>query len=156
MKTQSRRALAPVLATVVIIASTIVITVATGGFIYGTLGSSANAALVGVQTVKMPSDINTGFTFIFCYPNAGNFAGGYVELFNSGTAPTRLISLTFNYAGSSQTIVPQGSCEFAPDTILYVIVVAMPLVFPPFPGSPYSGYVSAANGAEIMFDGTFV
>lgn len=151
-----RKAIAPILATVIIIASTIVITVAMGGFIFGTLGNSANAALVDAQNVEMPADIDTGFTFLLCAPNQGNFFGGYVALYNSGTVATRVDALTFTYAGSTQTMVPQGSCVIPPETSLYVLVVALPLVFQPIIGNPYSGYVSAANGAEILFDGSFV
>lgn len=148
--------MAPILATVIIVASTIVISVAMGGFIYGTLGTSANSALVDAQSVQIPADIDTGFAFLLCAPNQGNFFGGYVALYNSGTVATHVNALTFTYAGSTQTMVPQGTCVIPPDTSLYVLVVALPLMFQPVTGNPYSGYVSAANGAEILFDGSFL
>lgn len=158
LKAQSRRAVAPIIATVVLVSATIVTSVVMGSFVYGTEGSSANTALVQAQATQIPYTIATGFTFLLCAPNQGNFVGvsGYIQLYNYGTKAVKISSLHFTYAGQTVVQAPTGPCVAPPDQSVYLLIVALPLTTPPTTGVPYTGYVSVSNGAEVLFTGDFM
>lgn len=158
LRSQRRRGIAPILAMVMVVSATLVTSVVLGAFAYGTLGSSADVALVQVEASQIPFTIGTGFTFLLCAPNPGNFVGvsGYIQLYNSGTKATKVDSLHFTFAGQTVVRVPSGPCTVLPEQSVYVIVVALPLDTVPSTGAPYGGYVSTHNGAEVLFTGAFL
>ena len=150
-----RRAISPIIATVLIIAVTLIASVAIGGFVFGTTASGENTAQVAVVGITIPASVDLGPSIVTCSPNNGNTFGGYIQLYNSGTAATSANSLIFNYGGSAYTVAPSGSCIVAPETSLYLLIISLPIPSTAMTGDPYSGYVSTGNGAEVLFVGTF-
>lgn len=158
--TSARRAISPLIATVVIIAITLIASVAVSGFVFGFSASAENTALVQVTSITIPTTVNLGITVVVCSPNSGNSFGGYVQLYNSGTAATYVNSLVFTYAGDTLSVVPSGipgvSCTIPPESSLYLLVISLPVSMSIPVGNPYTGYVSTSNGADVLFVGSFV
>ncbi|HEV2389999.1 MAG TPA: archaellin/type IV pilin N-terminal domain-containing protein [Nitrososphaerales archaeon] len=155
----TRRAISPLIATVVIIATTLIASVAISGFVYGFSSSAENNALVEVTGIMIPTTVNLGVTVVVCSPNSGNSFGGYVQLYNSGTVATYVNSLVFTYAGVTLSVAPSGipgvSCTVPPESSLYLLVISLPVSLSSPVGSPYTGYVSTSNGADVLFLGSF-
>lgn len=149
-----RRGVSQILATVVIVAITLVSSVAIGGFVFGTLGSSANTAQVTVVSVAVPAAVGLGVTVAFCSVATGNTEGGLIELYNSGTKATDASGLTLVYNGESADVsLAGGPCSIPPESSLYVVILSLP--YQTTTGTPYTGYVSTANGAEVLLTGAF-
>jgi flagellin-like protein len=150
-----RRGISPILATVLIIAVTLVASVAIGGLAYGVLGSAANSAQVQVMTTIVPAAIGYGVDYAYCSTTPGNIFGGYIQLYNSGTGSTSARVINFVYDGVTVDLNPSSAnpCTIAPDSSLYLVILSLPLAVSR--GVPYSGFVSTANGAEVLFTGTF-
>jgi flagellin-like protein len=150
-----RRAISPILATVLIIAVTLVASIAIGGLAYGVLGSAADSAQVQVMTTTVPAAIGYGVNYAYCSTTPGNIFGGYIQLYNSGTGSTSARDISFVYDGATVLLTPSSAnpCTIAPDSSLYLVILSLPLAVST--GVPYSGYVSTANGAEVLFTGTF-
>ena len=136
---RSRRAISPVLATILLIAITLIAAVAVGGFVFGLFGTFTSTAQVSAGTVTCAGtpevcnlilqNVGSGNTAItgICYLN---FAGGpYL-----GTAAVVSGSLK---AGSSATV----TCTGPPSEHAAA-------------GSQVTGYVTLGNGAEVLFAGT--
>jgi len=156
----SRLGIAPIIATVLIIVSTIILSAAVTSSIFGLSSSAANTAQVQVTGITVPTEVLLGVSVVVCSPSIGNTFGhsfgGYVALSNTGTVSTRANSLIFSFAGTTVDVIPTGSCNVAPDSTLYLQVIALPVTLIATSGDPYAGYVSMANGAEVLFVGSFV
>jgi hypothetical protein len=156
--------MAPIIATVVIIVTTLVLSVAVTGFIFGLSSSSANTAEVEVVGTTIPTEVNVGASIAVCSPNpissGGGFGpgggGGMMALHNSGTVSARANSLVITFAGGTYDVVPSGSCYVAPDSTLYLLVFSLPATISVITGTPFVGYVSMGNGADVLFAGSFV
>jgi hypothetical protein len=153
---RGRRALSPILATVVIISTTLIASIAVSGFVFGLSGSAENTALVSVVGISIPTTVDLGPSIVVCSPNSGNSFGGVVRLYNSGTASTQAAFLVFTYAGVTFSVRPSGSCTISPESSLYLLVISLPVTLSVDVGAPFTGYVSTANGAEVLFTGSFV
>jgi len=136
---RSKRAISPVLATVILIAITLIVAVAIGGFVFGLFGTFTSTAQVSAGTVTCSGtpevcalvlqNTGTANTVITGVCNL-NFAGGsYV-----GTAA--LVSGSLK-AGSSATVTCTG-----------------PAAQHATAGTQITGYVALGNGAEVLFAGT--
>lgn len=152
----SRRGISPIVATVLIIAITLVASVAVGGFTYGIFGSSANTAQVSVDASSVPAAVGLGATLVYCSGGSevGAAVSGYLALYNSGTAATTATSLVFNYDGAAISTQLSGPCTIAPESTDYVIIISLP--YQTSVGVQYGGYVSTSNGAEVLFAGAFI
>src|SRR5689334_2143472 len=82
----TRRAISPIIATVLIIAVTLIAAVAIGGFVFGIFGSSSSTAQVSVtsQNLVAASNLLAGTTATFACNVAG--AANNLVLTNTGTA----------------------------------------------------------------------
>ncbi len=146
--------MAQIISVVLIVAVTLVSSVVVGGFVFGTIGSSANEAQVGAIRTAVPASVGEGFTYVYCSVAPGNsVSDGYIELYNSGTKATIADSLSFVYDGATVQTTLTGPCNVLPDTSVYLIIIAFPYFTPS--GTPYSGFVSTDNGAEVLFNGAF-
>ena len=149
-----RRAISPIISSVLLIAITLVATTAIGGFAFGTFSSSANTAEVAVIKTAVPAEVGVGVTYAYCATSTGNSVGdGILELYNSGTAGTSAELLTIVYDGASVPVTLTGPCTILPESAVYVLILALPYLVDT--GVPYTGYVSTGNGAEILFTGDF-
>ena len=121
--------------------------------VYGTLGSSANSARVEVTGTMVPAAVALGVTYVVCASASGNSFAGYIQLYNSGTSATVATSFTMTYAGSVVQVPLSGSCKIAPESTLYLVIYSLPYFVNT--GVAYTGYVSTANGAEVLLASAF-
>lgn len=157
---QRRKAISPIVATVLIIAATLIAFAAVLGYIFGIFGSSANTANISASS---PS-ISHSFTAETSYPTTAATYGTIV-LSNTGTANTTVSSGTISFGshtfallvGSSGT----ASCTSAtPCTVgsgksftLYVYINAGTTTATS--GEAFNGVIDLANGEQASFTGTF-
>src|SRR5437899_12166740 len=81
-RSRGRRAISPIVATVLIVAVTLVASVAIAGFVFGVFGTSTNSAQVAVTAASLRSSdfltTNAGITF-----TCGAATGSFLTLSNS-------------------------------------------------------------------------
>ena len=159
---RGRRAISPIVATVLIVAVTLVASVAIAGFVFGIFASQGNSAQVAVTATAMKAadflaaGTSTGFT-------CGAATGSYLTLTNSGTAPASVTSMTIVVAGVSNTFgLTAGSCSVNavgaasnnPQSLLLVSALSKVTVNA-VAGNAFTGTVTLNTGAILIFAGTF-
>ena len=149
----TRKAVSPVIATVILIAITLIAAIAVAGFIFGTFGSFEN-----VPEVSASSSLSSQ-----------NGLSGSVTLYNSGNSPATVMGLTLTYAGqtctavyssSSPTVGPSGSLALSIQAGTFNFSnsydcgqVGTPSVAQA--GMAYTGQVALAGGAQVPITGIF-
>ncbi|QQG49312.1 MAG: type IV pilin N-terminal domain-containing protein [archaeon] len=134
-----RKAISPVLATVILIAITLVAAVAIAGFVFGLFGSFTNTAQVSASNVS-------------CDAASGRCTVGLLNTGTSNTSTTGSCSETYSGAtqtsnNSTQAVVTAGAgavsftCSFA--------------WVPGTSGSQVTGSISLTNGGNVLFSGSF-
>jgi len=159
---RGRRAISPIVATVLIVAVTLVASVAIAGFVFGIFASQGNTAQVAVTATAMKAadfkaaGTSTGFS-------CGAAAGSYLTLTNSGTAPASVTSMTVVVAGVSNTFgLTVGTCAVNavgaatnnPQSLLFVAALSKVTV-DAVAGNAFTGTVTLSNGAILIYAGTF-
>ena len=157
-----RKAISPIIATVLIIAVTLIAAVAIGGFVFGIFGTSSQAAQISVTgTTLTAAGFGTGSAGdITCVTTAP--AAPYLTLTNSGSASAAVTGITIVWAGANNnyalhaattcSVGAAGStsavtfAEFTTTPKTSVATVA---------GQTYSGTVTLSNGAQLLFTGTW-
>ncbi len=162
-----RKAISPIIATVLIIAVTLIAAVAIGGFVFGIFGSSSNSSEVQVTSIALTAAlINAGSGTTSC--QTGSIANS-LGLSNTGTSAASVTAATITYGGSVYTwnLVSLG-CSVTPAGETGSLSVGNPLYLtlsgaasPAFPGgassgASYTGTVTMSNGAILIFAGTFI
>ncbi|MBI4258329.1 MAG: type IV pilin N-terminal domain-containing protein, partial [Thaumarchaeota archaeon] len=98
----SRRGISPVIATVILVAVTLVAGVSIGGFVFGLFGTQTNTAQVTGASSTFPSGALGGTgTAITCETGLGY---GAFSLRNVGTANAVVTEMTLTYGGQSYTM----------------------------------------------------
>ncbi len=159
-KYAQRKAISPIIATVLIIAVTLIAAVAIGGFVFGIFGSSSNSAQVSVtaQAIKA-ADSNTGGGTQFAW---GAAAGDFVTLTNTGSAATTVTGMTITWAGAVNSFTPPttltytiGAAGSATAVQSILLQASFHLATVGAPGQTYTGTVTLGNGAVLIFTGSF-
>jgi len=159
---RGRRAISPIVATVLIVAVTLVASVAIAGFVFGIFASQGNTAQVAVTATALKAadfiaaGTSTGFS-------CGAATGSYLTLTNSGTAQASITSMTLVVAGVSNTFALTGAnCVVAavgaaannPQSMLFVAVLGKVTVNA-VAGNAFTGTVTTNTGAILIYAGTF-
>jgi len=161
-----RKAISPIIATVLIIAVTLIAAVAIGGFVFGIFGSSSNSAQVQVTGIALVgATLAAGSNAATPTCNTAATANS-ITLTNTGTAAAIATSLSITYGGAVYTFTITGTCTVTPAGQGFVVagkgnplVVSMAvtdLVTGATSGASYSGTVTMSNGAILIFAGTFI
>ena len=141
LHSQKRKAISPVLATVILIAITLIAAIAVAGFVFGLFGSFTSSARVQVST----STLAHGIT-------------GSLLILNTGTSNTNVNSMSLTYGGQTCAPVSNGGAALtitagvAPGITDAVTAGACAAGTP---GEAYSGILYLSNGAQVPFTGTF-
>jgi len=143
-----RKAISPVLATVILIAITLIAAIAIAGFVFGLFGSFTSTARVS----------ETGTALVHGTLAAG--PTGSITVMNTGTLNTNANSMTLTWGGATcspamavttvnaggalvtLTIAGVGSCGVAPMTASNA-------------GEAFTGSIALSNGGQIPFSGVF-
>jgi len=159
---KQRRAISPIIATVLIIAVTLIAAVAIGGFVFGIFGSSSNVAQIGVTgTAMLAADFKTGgststFTCATTAP-----ATAYITLTNTGTAAATVVSVTITWAGSNNAFSGPSTCSVggagSATATSYIVfpTTSTVLTSNAAAGQTYNGVATLSNGATVLFTGTW-
>ena len=109
-RSYSRRAISPIIATVLIIAVTLIAAVAIGGFVFGIFGTSSQAATISVTgTTLTAAGFGTGTSgTITCVTSAP--AVPYITLTNGGSAGSQVTGVTIVWAGQNNNFAMTASC----------------------------------------------
>jgi len=162
-KHSQRRAISPVLATVILIAITLIAAIAVAGFVFGLFGSFTSSASV--------SEIGSNFaaggtTAALALPGAAPYCGTtppgsgyYLEFTNTGTANTAIDSVSLSYGGSTASVTinnPSANCIAKAGAQEYVYFTALEVGgAAAASGQRYSGSASLGNGGSVSYTGTF-
>jgi len=144
-----RKAISPVLATVILIAITLIAAIAVAGFVFGLFGSFTSSVRVQVST----ETIYHGALGIGAAPPASTML-----LLNTGTSNTNANGLTLTYGGQSCAPAITGApvavtAGVAPGVSLTITVGSCTVASTA--GESFSGLVSLSNGAQVPFSGQF-
>jgi len=150
LHSRKRKAISPVLATVILIAITLIAAIAVAGFVFGLFGSFTSSARVQVST----SSIVHGAAGIGVAPPAST-----ILLLNTGTSNTNANSLSLTYGGQTCAPAITGSpvaiaAGQAPGVSITITVGTCTVASTA--GEAYSGLISLSNGGQVPFSGTFV
>jgi flagellin-like protein len=140
---QKRKAISPVIATVILIAITLIAAIAIAGFVFGLFGSFTSTAQVLVSSASCtPASSPPGATCT-------------LTLSNSGTANTAIVASTFTltyggvkYGGSCATavVITAGTAAAATCSVASGTAAA---------GEQFTGSLGLSNGGVVSFSGTF-
>jgi len=160
VRRRGREAISPIVATVLIVAVTLVASVAIAGFIFGVFGSSTNSAQVAVTAAFLKAGdfllTNAGTSF-----TCGNPAGSFVTLSNTGTAGTSVTGAVINWGGQTNSFVlatgsactlGSSGCVCATQSLLFA---SSKLGINAVSGGTFTGTVTLASGAVLIFTGQF-
>ena len=156
-----RKAISPIIATVLIIAVTLIAAVAIGGFVFGIFGSSSNSAQVQVTGIALVGATMAAGTGTVSCSTAGSSANT-ITLTNTGTAAAHANTVTVTYGGAvytwslaSCTVTPAGKAGSSSAGNPLTITLGGTTVAGATSGASFTGTVSMSNGAILTFAGTF-
>jgi len=160
-KSRTRKGISPVLATVILIAITLIAAIAIAGFVFGLFGSFTSTAQVqGIQTYVTAADASktTGLTSATCSATSGT---DYIAFKNTGTSSATISAFTLKYGGQTYSIAATAGVAGACTVTAGGAAVYVNLVFTGTTGivanagEQYIGSVSLSNGASPVYTGSF-
>ena len=154
---RGRKAISPIIATVLIIAVTLVASVAIGGFVFGLFGSSTNTAQVTTINSALIHLASGAGLAVTCSGAQGTPAMGFVQLTNLGTANVAVTAVSLTFGGSTYTAALTdcgGTSPVNAGGVLYLQFTAN-AASATSTGQQYSGFVVTSNGAQVVFTGAF-
>ncbi|MDG6907122.1 MAG: type IV pilin [Nitrososphaerota archaeon] len=151
LRKHGKKAITPVLATIILIAITLIAGVAIGGFVFGLFGTLGSAPQVTAVTNSLAYGTANTAVGMTC---AATPSGSWIQLKNTGSAAANVLSMTVSYNGAPETIPATGTCSVAVGGTTYILVTGLggPAANP---GDSFQGSVALSNGAPVPFVGTF-
>jgi flagellin-like protein len=159
-----RRAISPIIATVLIIAVTLIASVAIGGFVFGIFGQAQNSAQIAVTGEALTAagfGTGTGGT-VTCLTTTPGAGTPYLTLTNTGTGSAAVATITITWAGTNNAfaLTAATSCAIGAagtaSSTTYATFIGSPMVsFVTTSGQAYTGTVTLTNGAQLLFTGTW-
>lgn len=160
MRARKRKAISPVIATVILIAITLIASIAIAGFVFGLFGSFTSTAQVSVTAVVMPAKYGsltstspatalsaTGLT-------AAPTGEDYIALTNTGTAGTSVTGVSLTIGGQTYVATvtePIGGSGSSTATVYIQLTLGAPSIVA---GTAFTGIVTLANGGQVPFSGS--
>ena len=138
---QRRKAISPIVATVLIIAATLIAFAAVLGYIFGIFGSAASKANV---TISTETSIAHGTVSAF-----------NVYFINSGTANTAVASGTITYGGSAPCAITPGAANTITAGSTSTVAFTDSCSTLASAGESYTLAIVTADGTTIPYTGTF-
>jgi flagellin-like protein len=136
---KNRKAISPVLATVILIAITLIAAVAIATFVFGIFGTSASPATLSIVS----SSVVCGHTAGTCTMNVANSgtAGGSITGAGPGSGSGAAVSFS-----SPSVSIPAGSAGTA-----VTVTITLSGGGAPPAGQTVSGYLTQGNGPSLFF-----
>ncbi len=155
-----RRAISPIIATVLIIAVTLIASVAIGGFVFGIFSQGQNSAQVAVTgTALLAADFTIGGT-TSTFTCAASSSLAYLTLTNTGTGQASVATISISWAGGNTAYTLSGACNIGASgsatATTYIIFPVTTNVAPSaMAGQAYTGTITLSNGAQLLLTGTW-
>lgn len=161
------KAISPILATVLIIAVTLIGAVTIGGIAFGIWGSSSNAAQVQVTGIGLRANdfqkfVPNNYANITAF-TCSNIPSGpsLLTLTNTGIAPTRVLSVSITYSGQITVFGTHDDCMIGAagqsrDPLYLNFASSSALGTVASKGGAYSGTITLSNGAILIFAGDWI
>jgi len=156
ISTKRRKAISPILATVILIAITLIAAIAIAGFVFGLFGSFTSSAQVQAAPVSFTAAVaNAAAAAPTCHAVAGATAP-YLQLSNTGTSSATANYFTISFGGKTYTQTPAAGCVVvagsneAMDVTGFGAGAGVAVV-----GEQFTGAALMSNGASVAFTGTF-
>ncbi len=159
-KNGQRRAISPIIATVLIIAVTLIASVAIGGFVFGIFAQGQNSAQVAVTgTALLASSFLTGGS-TKTFTCATTSSGSYLTLTNTGSGSASVATISFTWAGGNTAYTGPTSCNIGASgsatATTYLLFPTTSTITPSaISGQTYTGTVTLSNGAQLLLTGTW-
>jgi len=141
MQGHRRHAISPIVATVLIVAATLIAFAAVAGYVFGILGSGSSTANISVVSVSIGHAMTTGLAVI--------------TLTNTGTAGTSATGITVTYSGTTCSLGVAGVTPVNSGATTVYVNNGVGTCVASTTSTPFTGYVSMSNGEEATFAGTF-
>ena len=152
---KKRKAISPVLATVILIAITLIAAVAIAGFVFGLFGSFTSSAQIQASTVAFPASLTSAALSAPVCQATSIAADAYMYVQNTGTSSATVNAVTLTYGGHTSTIaattcsVPAGGAVYLNFAHVEVGGVAAST------GEQFTGSLATSNGGSVPFSGSF-
>ena len=159
---EKRRAVSPILATVLTIAMAVVASFAVGGFVFGTISQSQIATQITVSGQSLPASAfvtGGGTTTITC---ATIPSGAHLSLTNTGSAKGTVTGVTITWAGTNNAFTLTGGCTVG---ALGSLTATSYINFPSsnkltapgavnaVSGGRFTGTITLSSGVSLVFTG---
>jgi len=136
---RKRKAISPVLATVILIAITLIAAIAVAGFVFGLFGSFTSSATVQVT-----------------YNSIGHaITSGTINAQNTGTSNTNLNSLSITYGGVTCAPTYAVTNPLTAGATTAITISALGTCAAGVAGQAYTGTLYLSNGGQVPFSGQF-
>ena len=137
---KNRKAISPVLATVILIAITLIAAVAIAGFVFGLFGTFTSTARVqaSVTSCSYAAGVETCNIVL---TNSGN----------ANTYPTASCSLTYKGATYGGATAPSGSANPVPSGSTLAVTCAVTTATSAGAGTQVTGSIIMGNGGNALF-----
>jgi len=157
-KHNRRRAISPVLATVILIAITLIAAIAVAGFVFGLFGSfTSSATVTEIGSNFAAAGTGTTALTLAATPCGTTPSGYYLEFSNTGTANTAINSVSLTYGGSTSSVSisnPSANCVAKAGAQEYVYFTTLGTV-QAASGERYTGSAALGNGGSVSYTGSF-
>jgi flagellin-like protein len=137
----NRKAISPIIATVLIIAVTLIAAVAIAGFVFGIFSSGASTAQVSVTSITCSA---SNKSCVIVLTNSGNAVTN-----PTGSGTITYAGVTVSLTTTTTSAITAGGGSLSATYVLGSSSTA------PSAGQQYTGYISLANGAQVQFAGVF-
>jgi flagellin-like protein len=160
-----RKAISPIIATVLIIAVTLIASVAVGGFVFGIFGEGeqdAQVAVTGTSLLAADFTANPVPTTFSCVTAAPTIP--YLTVTNTGSGSAAIASVAITWAGTNNAFSAAATCNIGASgtssaTSYLNFLAASHLTATgatnALAGQSYTGTITLTNGAQLLFTGTW-
>jgi flagellin-like protein len=154
---KNRKAISPVLATVILIAITLIAAIAIAGFVFGLFGSFTSTPQISGHVVTLTAAVaNAAAANPTCGTSVPAAGASYIQFTNTGSANGAITSITFTYGGASHVQSAfTGSCTVASGGTLYVTETGIAATSGAVVGSQFTGTAITSSGGSVAFTGAF-
>lgn len=160
-----RNAISPIIATVLIVAATLIAFAAVAGYIFGVLGQGSSVAQVQVTSSALRAADYKAAGTTATFDCKSTSTGSYLILTNSGTAAATVTGVSIQWAGASNAFTVKASPTISPCTVsaaggtnanMYLFfATTSTLSVDGVTGQSYQGTVTFSNGETATFTGSF-
>ncbi len=149
-----RKAISPIVATVLILAATLIAFAAVVGYIFGLFGTATNSANVAVTGSSVKGSTGAGITLAAACATSATAPD--IVLTNTGTGAASVTGTSLTFGGSTYvSSTPSGTCTIAAGATLFLNLDAGSSTGMGASGNAYTGTVTLSNGEIAQFTGVF-